>query len=271
MSTHPLWLLRPAVASALCLFAAAVWAIEVVDEPLLFLYIPTALLVGAAGLVHLRSLGAQMLARGVMWALLLLGALLAQLEGPDGPGVGALIGGACAGALLFLGGRGLDAASPRFAPIAYRGTLTAALTLAMADTLSLVFWSLAAIDSNEVGVGVGLLGCAALMAIGIAGLYRLRTWGLAVNIAANLLIAGLVGSGALDTPSELTALLLTTAALQLLVPLPMLVGIVRRRPPALTAARSRAATVAAAAAILLVLALAVQPLFGQPLVGRYFP
>jgi hypothetical protein len=269
--TDPLLrLVRPALASALCLAAAAVWSFAVVERQHPFLYVPAGTLVLAAALVHARPVGAQMLARGVMWAMLLLGALLAQLEGPDGPVVGAAIAGGCGGALLLLGGRGLHGASPRFRPVAYRGTLTAALTLAMADTLSLGFWSLAAIDGNDVGVGLGLLGCAALMAVGVAGLYRLRTWGLAVNILANVLIAALVGSGALDTPGFLSALLITTAALQLLVPVPMLVALIRGRPPRMSAGLARAGRIAAVAAILLVLAIAAQPLWGEPLIGRHF-
>lgn len=132
----PLRFVRPALASSGCLAAAGAWSALFDDETPVILYLPIAALVSASLLCLARSPGPQMLARGVMWAMLLLGALVAQF-GEGAAATAVAVG--CGVALLVLGGRGLDGESTRFRPVAYRGTLTAALTLAMADTFSLAF------------------------------------------------------------------------------------------------------------------------------------
>jgi hypothetical protein len=255
---------RPALASSGCLAAAGAWSVAFGDEAAVFLHLPTAALVAAAYLCHAPAPGAQMLARGVMWAMLVLGAMIAQL-GEGAAATAVAVG--CGVSLLVLGGRGLDGESARFRPVAYRGTLTAALTLAMADTFSLGFWALAAQEASVSAAAAALAGCALLMGIGIVGLYRLKTWGLGVNIGANLLIAGLAGSGAIDTPPFLTCLLVGTATLQLLVPIPLLYGILRKRPPSSSGGAARTGRVLAVGAILLVLGAALQPLVGHPMLA----
>jgi len=69
------------------------------------------------------------------------------------------------------------------------------------------------------------------MAIGVLGLIRLRTWGLIVNALTNAAIVVLVGAGVLPLPSPLRQLFIASAAIQLVVPLPMLIAIVRGRAP----------------------------------------
>lgn len=88
-----------------------------------------------------------------------------------------------------------------------------------------------------------------------------------MNIVANLLIAGLAGSAVIGTPPFLTCLLVGTAMLQLLVPIPLLYGILRKRPPSSSGGPARAGRVLAVAAILLVLGAALQPLVGHPMLA----
>jgi hypothetical protein len=209
-----------------------------------------------------------------MWSMLLLATLMAQLGSAQELRVAVVIALGCGLSLLVLGSRGLDSPSARFRPVAYRGTLFAALTLAIADTLSLVFWSLIALEATSATTAAALAGCAGVMLIGVVGLYRLKTWGLVVNVVANTLIATLVGFGAIDVPAFVAALLVTTAVLQLAVPLPLVVALVRGRTSGhLTAPSQRAvilARIAAPAMVLFALAVALQPVWGDPLFGRFF-
>ncbi|MCA9709974.1 MAG: hypothetical protein KDK70_29315, partial [Myxococcales bacterium] len=76
-----------------------------------------------------------------------------------------------------------------------------------------------------------LLACAALMIVALVGLYRLRVWGLVLNIAANLLIAGLAIADVLDVPGVVQAALCTTAVVQLVLPVPLLIAMARGRAP----------------------------------------
>jgi len=76
-----------------------------------------------------------------------------------------------------------------------------------------------------------LLIMAVPMAVGVVGLLRLRTWGLLVSLASNLLVAILGLAGVLYLEGPLRALFVSSACLQLLVPLPMLVTIWRGRTP----------------------------------------
>jgi hypothetical protein len=69
------------------------------------------------------------------------------------------------------------------------------------------------------------------MILGVIGLLQLRTWGLSVGIVTNLAIVILAATGVLDLPGPLRSLFIGSAALQLVIPLPMIVSIVRGRAP----------------------------------------
>jgi len=106
--------------------------------------------------------------------------------------------------------------------------LTLALVLAIADTGALLWFGFgtAVFDGHP-----AILLVVPLMIAGVVGLLRLRTWGLIAGIVSNLLVAILAATRVLDLPGPLRTLFIATATLQLLVPLPMLVTIARRRPP----------------------------------------
>jgi hypothetical protein len=180
----------------------------------------------AAALVWTNRLTAQLLARGAWWSMLLL-AMLAAMSGRRDAGFGVFVASCSAGALLAAGGAGL-ASRGRFAPVAFRTTLLVSLVLAIADTGAITWFSVgeATFDHKYA------MPCIAVpMIVGVIGLVRLRTWGLIVNALTNAAIIALVHASVLPLPSPLRQLFIASAAVQLVIPLPMFVSIVRGRAP----------------------------------------
>jgi hypothetical protein len=186
---------------------------------------------------------AQALSRGVWWSYLVVGAFIASSSRADESHAGAY-GAVCAAVALLAAGRtALDRGTDgTFQPVAFRGTLLLSLVLALADAAALT--SLGVIVPQGRGL---LLTLGVVMAAGVVGLVRLRTWGLIVALACNAVVAALALSGTLPVSHLLQKVFTFTALLQLVVPLPMLVALVRRRPPGpdrLQGARWAAATLA---------------------------
>ena len=132
----------------------------------------------------------------------------------------------------------------------------------MADTGSLILWGGLASVSGAESTGIALLGCALLMLVGVVGLFRLRVWALFLNIFANVLVACLTGFDWIDA-GPLKLLFVTTAILQLLVPLPLFVSMVTKKPVKEGGFFSNIAPWIPAGSLVLTILLAVQPLFGQ--------
>jgi hypothetical protein len=169
----------------------------------------------------------QLLGRGLWWSLLLLGGLMAASGGQERVG-GSLMALGSAAAVLLAGAPSQNDGSDRFAPVAFRGTLTLALVLAMADAASFLWLGLAnAIFTRH----LAMILLVPPMVAGVVGLLRLRTWGLLVSLGANVLVATLALTGVLTSAGELRILFASTAIVQLLVPVPMLITIIRRRAP----------------------------------------
>jgi hypothetical protein len=182
----------------------------------------------AAGLIWLRPIAAQLLARGAWWSFLLGGGLLSVAARDDVARFGFLAV-ACNGIALLAAGRtGLGDGAGHFRPVAFRGTLILALVLAIADTGAFLWMGS---GTAMFGGHPSLLIMAMPMAVGVVGLLRLRTWGLLLSLASNLLVAILGSTGVLYLDGPLRALFVTTACLQLIIPLPMLVSIWRGRSP----------------------------------------
>jgi hypothetical protein len=200
------------------------------------IWLPTLLLALAAGAIHLRRLPPQIFARAVWWQALLFGLLLALLGGDTERRCGAVLALASGAALLLAGRGGLrrDLRS-RFAPIAFRGSLLAAIVMAMADAEVLLLWGGLALEQPPLGYHPSQVllhfACAALMIVAVCGLYALRVWGLLLNLAANVGIALLALSKALPIPEHGEWALVATAAVQLLLPLPLLVAFFRKVEP----------------------------------------
>jgi len=180
----------------------------------------------AAGLVWIRRLPTQLLARGTWWALLLGTTLVACTASGDLRELGAFNAAACAVALIAAGNTGLE--SPRFTPVAFRGTLIVALVLAMADTGAYAWFGAGnAVYEHSWSV----LMMVPPMIIAVVGLLRLRTWGLMASVATNLAVVALASANVLALPSPIRKLFIASALLQLIVPLPMIASIVRGRTP----------------------------------------
>ncbi|WP_152629614.1 hypothetical protein [Haliangium ochraceum] len=196
---------------------------------MLALSIPTSLCLLAAAFVHHRHLGSQILVRGTWWSNLILGMLIATTGGGD-HGFGLLLALGCGSALLFLGRAGLgnDVTAARFTPAAFRGSLIVAMVMALADTESLLLFG--TIEATQTHGGWLPLFCAGVMMLAIYGLSRLAVWGLALNLVSNIGIAILGCTGMLHLPEPVIAALVTTAVLQALLPVPLVLGILRRKP-----------------------------------------
>jgi hypothetical protein len=239
MASERMVVVRRLVASA----ASAALSVRIVSElgrsephdwrPLLIV----ALLVGAPAVAALllwnRRLGAQLVARACWWCFLVVGVLGACVSGQrDGGWHPAVAVGFAGLALLAAGRSGLADERSRFKPVAFRGTLQLSLVLAMADTASLAMcglgWLLLTPQPSD---AARLLPLAALTGLGVVGLLRLRTWGLLVAFASNVLVGALALAKALPVPAPLQKLFVATALLQVIVPLPMIVRLVLRRGP----------------------------------------
>jgi len=109
-----------------------------------------------------------------------------------------------------------------------------ALVLAMADAGAFLWFG---IGNAMFDHSWSVLLMVPLMIAGVIGLLRLRTWGLIVSLVTNLAIAILAVTHILNLPSPLRQLFVGSAVLQMLVPLPMIVAIVRDRAPSADAWR----------------------------------
>jgi hypothetical protein len=163
-------------------------------------------------LVGSRSAGGQMLLRALLWSTAMLGALVNFVEPAVVPLTAAVAAIGCGGALLVLREHGLEPErySGSFAPVAHRGVLTVMMILAVADAQTLISWTNGSEWEDPLP---GLCGIA--MVVGIVGLYRLRMWGLLLNVAMNAIVAGMAAAGWLGLPPPVVVLLCATAAVQL--------------------------------------------------------
>lgn len=208
-----------------------------------------------AGAIWLDRLTAQLLARGAWWSMLVLGTLVA-MTGRSDSSTGVLMALLSAGALLVAGNIGLGSRG-RFAPVAFRGTLLVSLVLAIADTGAMAWYcsGLAAFEHQRWPLAIVVP-----MVTGIVGLVRLRTWGLIVNVLTNIAMVALVATHTLPLPSPLRELFIGSAAVQLVIPLPMFASILGGRKPSPEAWR-RTRAIAPIAIILAIAALAAYGAF----------
>ena len=195
--------------------------------------LPAAVLVWSMRRISEPRLGAQLLCRAVWWSNLVVGVLVAlNYWSLVQKALGAVIAIACAVALLVTKDRGLDIREPdhSFAPVRFRGHLLLALVMAAADALTLAFSALLQLRFGTRGwnlldtldyAGPTLL-AAAVMALAVWGVYRLRAWALFLNLIANIAIAVFAMDGTLNLSPSVSVTLATTAAIQSLIPVPIL-------------------------------------------------
>jgi hypothetical protein len=189
--------------------------------------VPTLSLLWAARLSRDRRLRPAILTRAIAASNLIL-ALLFSLVGIVASSVVSVVLAVATGrSLQLLGEHGLDGRdqpNSSFEPVKFRGVLILALIMASADALTLL-WQASTLLFEQVLPYVGLtLAAAAIMVINVWGLLRLRTWALLSNMIANVVIAALALSWMLGIGRWVAFALATTAVIQLLLPLPILMA-----------------------------------------------
>ena len=225
--------IRRLIATACAFTAAAFMRSWNGDNLPWVLWLPTGMLVAAGVMVHRPFLGGQLLARAVFWANLLLGTVIATSAVGADHFVATGLALTCGAALLVVGRTGLAPGQSAFRPVAFRATLITALVMAMADAQSLALWGGVGMEEEYARVSQApyLLACAGVMILAIIGLYRMKLWGLVLNVAANIAIAAIALSGHLDLPTPIVYMLATTAVIQTLLPLPLIVAFFSTKPP----------------------------------------
>jgi hypothetical protein len=190
------------------------------------------------------DLAAQLTSRALLWSLAMAIAALewvymsAVLSTPDasvGDGVRVMIVAASSLGLIgsatslsglwILGDHGLRGSRPGpFRPAAFEGLLTLSLVMGVADAvlLAVVAWMGPTLSVPALLLAVWLIASA-------WALFRLRTWGLAAMALGNLAEVGFAASGLLDVPFQFIAMFLATAAVQVLLPVPVYGAMIRGR------------------------------------------
>lgn len=198
--------------------------------------LPVVLLGWAARLIRAPRFGPQMLARGIVWSSLVVGVLIACFEGFMYAVPGAIVATFCAMALIRLRGRGLEPGpgDDLFRPVAFRTHLVLALVMACADAQTLCFAAVLQLANDlryHLGPSSGILtsACAFVMIAAVWGVYRLRVWGLLLNVLGNVVIAWLALYGALRLEFPIGATLAITATFQLLLTVPLIATVLGDR------------------------------------------
>ena len=181
----------------------------------------------AAILLWAPRLEAQLTTRAILWGYLFwagFGSVLIDSSNASGDRLLLSVGLCTAAALLCLPADGLKQPpiSARFAPVAFRGIIVLIITLALTDAMVLGTSFLGFWDNHYSGaLLLAFLGTAsAVMLLAVVGLLRMRAWGFALNLIANLCVATL--AWCIETmPWELALGLSTTAGLQLMIAAPL--------------------------------------------------
>ena len=233
----PMW--RKVLVFAGAIAAAGSLPVWLMDKPIMpVVIVGFALAVfSTAGMALSQKLSMQLLARSIWWQVALYASVfigIAICHEVDAKElfvfwpVWAMLGGSIV-SIAAAGKMGLTQDNAHFAPTGFRIALVLSLILALADTQALLFYTalfteVAVRDesSKHLFDALPFLASAGLMMTALYGLYRLKIWGVGLNLVANFLIAGLALGGVLELPEELAGLLAATAVAQLLIPAPML-------------------------------------------------
>jgi hypothetical protein len=224
------------IAGGLVLAFGAPGAISALCIPVIALFV-------AGFVIHLPSLGPQLLARAIWWANLGLGAIICLLDGRSSasPALGLTM--LCAFALLAAGRQGLGEAGERegYAPSAFRSSLLLLMVLALADAQTfLLFVVLARRESEPSGVTLLLLPAMVAYIVGFVGLYRLQVWGAVLNALTSAIVFVVALSQVTHLDRELRGVILVLTGVHALAAAPMLFSLFsgRRLPQASPRVRS---------------------------------
>jgi hypothetical protein len=211
----------------------AIWAYEIShahnDRPALAIMLLPA--VASLILAPVNHAGAQLATRGIWWFNLLFGTVAAVSSQGWQP---ALV--ACGAGLALLsawdaGLRSGERTREPFEPVAFRRSLLVSITMAVAEVQLLAMGSTMLFLGNEPEAGAGAAASAAVLALGTYGLFRLRFWGVLLHLTAMLGVATLVALAMKHAHAlEVICVWVGTVSVQMLLPMPMLLTILRRRP-----------------------------------------
>ncbi len=263
--------IRPLLAIICCLLGAGSLLLEAhhASSSDSRLFTGMAVIVMIAGtLLALRPLWAALAGRGVLWTILAMTTLIDTTPRPAWTFTATAL--AMCAALLVLGRHSLDRPAAAFRPNHHRGLLTVALVLGFADVATLSAWAICGFASgNERGLicAVVFTAFAAAIAASLVGLYRLYAWGFLLNLGVNLAVVTLM---ALDVFGfdVFRLIFIVPAAAQILLALPVLVAIVRRRPLTVPRPLARLGTLMPALTVVVMAGLNVQPWFGEPVLRQ---
>lgn len=203
--------------------------------------VPLLAVLVAMWLAHRRSMASQIVSRSMLWAMTMIVVVfqwtLLQAD-PKAMYLATLFpllasavlasSLTCTGALLALGNHGLRPPAARPGHVqGLEGLLTLSLVMGLADALVLLTTGslfAASFTSNPVPLIV-----AVWLLVAAYGLHRRRTWGLLAMAAGNLAELLLAGTDAFVSFGPFVLILIVTAALQILLPLPVYFAMARRK------------------------------------------
>ncbi|MEO7732861.1 MAG: hypothetical protein ABIY55_17990 [Kofleriaceae bacterium] len=256
---------RPVLAILCCLLGAgpmflAASSARHGDRQLFFSLAGVVLAAGV--LLALRPVWAGLAGRGLLWTTLAMTTLLGSIDRPVWTTTATAL--AMCAALIVLGRPARGGSTAAFQPDHHGGPLTLALVLGFADVATLAVWSMLAFASDGMQAlpyALVFTAFAAAVAVSLVGLYRLYAWGFLLNLGVNLVAVILM---ALDVfhLHVVRMVFIVPAVAQILIALPVLVAIIRRRPLALPAPLARLAAFVPALAVVIMAGLNVQPWFG---------
>lgn len=210
-------------------------------ELLLASLAPLLAVVVALWLAHRRGLASQIISRSMLWAMTMVVVVFQWGLSQINPGTAWMMGLVpleasavltssltCTGTLLVLGNHGLrPPGTPQDQMQGLDGLLTLSLVMGLADALVLLtVGSLfaAIFVSNPVPLIV-----AVWLLVAAYGLHRRRTWGLLAMAAGNIAELLLAGTDAFASLGPFILVLIVTAALQIVLPLPVYFAMARRK------------------------------------------
>jgi hypothetical protein len=259
--------IRPVLAITCCVIGAGAMLLQAhrTSHADSRLYVGMAVIVLAAGvLLALRPLWTALAGRGLLWTILAMTTLIDSIDRPVWTITATAL--AMCAALLALGRHALDRSTAAFQPSHHRGPLTLALVLGFADVATLTAWSILAFSAGgtrALTFAMVFTALAAAIAVSLVGLYRLYAWGFLLNLGVNLAVVLLMLFDAFHLDIARVVFIVPAVA-QILIALPVLVAIVRRRPLTVPAPLARLAAWVPATAVAIMAGLNVQAWFGEP-------
>jgi len=259
--------IRPVLAITCCLAGAGSMFLEAHHarhgDSQLFIGLAVVILVAGALLV-LRPLWAALAGRGLLWTTLAMTTLIASIDRPVWMSTVTAL--AMCAALLVLGRHALDRSTAAFQPSHHRGPLTLALVLGFADVATLCVWSILAFaDGGARALPFALVftAFAAAISVSLVGLYRLYAWGFLLNLGLNLAAVILMLFDVFHL-SVVRLIFIVPALAQVLIALPVLVAIVRRRPLTTPRLIARLGAFVPVTTVAIMAGLNLQVWFGEP-------